>query len=169
MAMPHRQPQLYERKIQIKSETMTIRKSNFTWMGNPFYPFSMWHCLYETLSSSILKPLKFTYHSKTNTMPLLAIKSIFSQNECKIMFSSIKFIHFVTKKTKNIEASFKVAPFLENTNFKGRIAKKIAKLSTKLMMTTVCKKKKQKALQACFSKDTARYNTMSVVFNTGEQ
>lgn len=73
----------------------------------------------------------------------------------------------MTKKTKNREASFKVSPFLENTNLRGCSAKKIAKLRIKLKMNTVYKKKKQ--LWACFSKDTARDNTMSGVFNTGEQ
>lgn len=65
----------------------------------------------------------------------------------------------MTKKTKNREASFKVFPFLENTNLRDCSAKKVAKLRIKLKTNTVYKKKKQ--LQACFSKDTARDNTMS--------
>lgn len=67
------------------------------------------------------------------------------------MFSSIKFINFVASEgTKNIEVSFKVTPFLENINLSLCIAKKIAKLSTKIMMTTVCTWKVERAIGLFF-------------------
>lgn len=37
-----------QREIQIKIEMVIIRKSDFIWMSNPFYPFTMWHCLQKT-------------------------------------------------------------------------------------------------------------------------
>lgn len=71
------------------------------------------------------------------------------------MFSSIKFINFMTnRKTENTEASFKVVLFLENANLSHSIAKQINKLSTELMMTIVCKSKVEKAV-GMFSKNSA--------------
>ena len=51
-----------QKEIQIKIEMVIIRKSDFIWMSNPFYNVAL---SAENISSSILNPLKFTYHSKT--------------------------------------------------------------------------------------------------------